>query len=220
MQDFETEEQQIEALKKWWHENSTSLMVGLALGVAAIFGGRYYIDMQRQQSANAGDLYYQVAEHVNNKREAAAMEITDKLITEYKATPYSSMASLLMARYEYEQSRIEEATKQLDWVVKNSGQPELQNIARLRLARVHLASKEYDLAESLLTVNHPAAFDAVFEELKGDIYLAKNQLAEARIAYDKAIAAEGAEASSLLRLKRQDLGNDEVVKADQVEPPA
>jgi len=220
MQDFETEEQQIEALKKWWHENGTSLLLGLALGIAGIFGGRYYINMQAQKSANAGDLYYQVSEHVNKKEEEAAIEAADKLITDYKSTPYASLASLLLAHFEFEQSKMDEATKQLEWVVNNSSLPELQNIARLRLARLHFASKKYDVAESLLSVKHSSAFDAEFEELKGDIYVAKNQLGDARAAYDKAIAAAGADASSMLRLKRQDLGNDEVVNTDKAEPPA
>lgn len=219
MQDFETEEQQIEALKKWWHENGTSLIIGLSLGVAAIFGGRYYINMQETHSANASDLYFQVIEHVSNKSEEAAMTATDKLIIEYKDTPYAALASLLMARYEFELAKIDETSKQLDWVVKNAEQSELQSVARLRLARIHLANSDYDAAENLLNAIHSPAFDAAFEELKGDIYVARNQLAEARVAYDKAIVAYGVNASTMLRLKRQDLGTVDA-NNNQVEPPA
>ncbi len=210
MQDFETEEQQIEALKKWWQENGTSLIVGLGLGVAVLFGGRYYIESQQQTQANAGDLYFSVADSVNNKKEEAAIETTDRLITEYKTTPYASLASLLLARYEFELNHLEEAGKQLQWVVDNAEQPELQNIARLRLARLYFTSKDYDAAQKLLDVKYATAFDAAFEELKGDIYVATSQLAEARLAYDRALAAAGARGSNFLRLKRQDLGSTKV----------
>lgn len=207
MHEYETEEQQVEALKRWWSENGTSLIVGLALGVAAIFGGRYYLNMQKQKSETASNLYYQVAMQVNQKHEEAAIEASDKLFTDYKSTPYASLASLLMARYEYEKSKTDEAVKQLERAIKNAEQPVLQNIARLRLARIQLASKKYDAAENLLAADHAPAFDAAFEELKGDIYIAKNEIDKARAAYDKAIEASAGNASKLLHLKRQDLGN-------------
>lgn len=207
MHEYETEEQQIEALKRWWHENGTSLIIGLALGLAAIFGGRYYLNMKKHNSEVAGDLYYQVAAQVDQKHEEAAIEASDKLFTDYKSTPYASLASLLMARYEYENSKTDEAVKQLNRVIKNSEQPELQNIARLRLVRIQIASKKYDEAERLLAAKHAPAFNAAFEELRGDVYVAKNEIDKARAAYDKAIADSAGNASQLLHLKRQDLGN-------------
>ena len=207
MREYETEEQQIEALKRWWHENGTSLIIGLALGLAGIFGGRYYLNMQKHNSEAAGDLYYQVAAQVNQKHQEAAIEASDKLFTDYKSTPYASLASLLMARYEYEQSKTDEAIKQLNRVIENDDQPVLQNIARLRLARIQIASKKLDAAESLLATKHTPAFDAAFDELRGDLYVAKNEIDKARAAYDKAISASAGNVSELLRLKRQDLGN-------------
>ena len=218
MHEYETEEQQIEALKRWWNENGTSLIIGLALGLAGIFGGRYYLNMQKQKSETAGDLYYQVAAQVNQKHEEAAIEASDKLFTDYKSTPYASLASLLMARYEYEKSKTDEAIKQLNRVIDNAEQPELKDIARLRLARIQIASKNYDAVESLLAEKHAPAFDAVFEELKGDLYVAKNEIDKARAAYDKAIEASAGNASELLHLKRQDLGN--VDATNPVRPPA
>ena len=218
--DYETEEQQIEALKKWWKENGTSLIVGLGLGVAILFGGRYYINMQSQHSANAGDLYFMVAEHINNGNQESALETASKLTGEYKDTPYAALAALIMARYEFEKGNPAEASSQLEWVINNADEIELKDIARLRLARIHLGNAEYDAAETLLGSEHPAAFDAAYEELKGDLFVMRGRLAEARIAYDKAIDAMGNSTSAWLRLKRQDLGNIEFESADPVEPPA
>ncbi len=220
MQDYETEEQQLEALKKWWHENGTSLIVGLGLGVAILFGGRYYINMQSEHRASAGDLYFMVADQVNKNNEQGALETTARLTSEYQDTPYAALAALIMARFEFEQGNPAEATSQLEWVINNAEQIELQNIARLRLARVHLGNAEYDAAEVLLSADHPTAFNAAYEELKGDVYVLRGRLAEARIAYDKAIEAMGNNTSAWLRLKRQDLGNIQPEAADPVAPPA
>jgi predicted negative regulator of RcsB-dependent stress response len=39
---YETEEQQVDAIKKWWHENGTMLIVGAVVGLAGLWGWRYY----------------------------------------------------------------------------------------------------------------------------------------------------------------------------------
>ena len=42
MEVYETEEQQVEAVKKWWKENGVSLIVGVVMGLSAIAGWKYY----------------------------------------------------------------------------------------------------------------------------------------------------------------------------------
>jgi predicted negative regulator of RcsB-dependent stress response len=37
---YTTEDQQVEALKRWWKENAKSILLGVALGLAAVFGWR------------------------------------------------------------------------------------------------------------------------------------------------------------------------------------
>jgi len=39
--EFSTEDEQVEAIKKWWKENGTSLIVGVVLGLSVLFGWRY-----------------------------------------------------------------------------------------------------------------------------------------------------------------------------------
>lgn len=33
-----TEEEQVEALKKWWKENGTAVIVGVVIGISAVVG--------------------------------------------------------------------------------------------------------------------------------------------------------------------------------------
>ena len=37
---YKTEEEQVEAIKKWWNENGKSIIVGIVVGITAIFGWR------------------------------------------------------------------------------------------------------------------------------------------------------------------------------------
>jgi len=98
----------------------------------------------------------------------------------------------------------------LRWASENSTESDVQHVAKLRLARILIAQKKYDEAEAALLIDHPAGFTAGYEELKGDLYVAKGEIAQARVAYDKAINAAGGDASRWLRLKRQDLGSSDL----------
>ena len=52
-----TEEQQIEAFKKWWKENGSSIITGLLLGLAILFGARSWFAYQERSAENASDIY-------------------------------------------------------------------------------------------------------------------------------------------------------------------
>lgn len=207
MNEYETEEQQVEALKRWWKENGTSLIVGLFVGVSGLFGWRYYVDQNNSHAMQASDLYMQVMQSAAlNTVDDKTIDINNKLINEFSDTPYAALSSLALAKSEYEKSNIDAATAQLEIAVKHASNDVIKQIANLRLAKVYIEQSKYDEALALLSLSHAAAYDAQYEELKGDLYLAKGDVALARAAYDKAIDLQGAAASRWLKLKRQNLG--------------
>jgi predicted negative regulator of RcsB-dependent stress response len=149
----------------------------------------------------------------------------DQLRKDYADTPYAELASLAQAKNEYDNGNDEQALSHLDWVIKNAAAPELEHTARLRMARILLAQKKYDEAGAILEKNYPAAYTAAYEELRGDLYIARGDADQARAAYDKAISASASGGNRWLQLKRQDLGESEMGSTEQndaaaVEPPA
>lgn len=207
MSEYETEEQQVEALKKWWKENSTSLFLGLFLGVSGLFGWRYYVDQNNVHAVQASDLYMQVMQStVLNTVDDKIIDINNKLINEYADTPYAALSSLALAKSEYEKDNVDAAATQLELAVKHASDDVIKQIANLRLAKIYIEQSKYDEALALLNLSHAAAYDAQYEELKGDLHMAKGDVAQARSAYDKAIDLQGAAASRWLKLKRQNLG--------------
>lgn len=210
MDEFESEDQQIEAIKKWWKENGASLILGLGIGIAGLLGWREYLAYQTRHSAEASDLYQAVQTQVmNNRLDEAHAGKADLIRTEYADTPYAALASLAQAKVEYEQGDVESALTHLRWASENSSETDVQHVARLRLARILIAQSAYDEAETILVAAYPAGFTAGYEELKGDLYAARGELAQARVAYDKAINAADGSPSRWLILKRQDLGSAE-----------
>ena len=208
MEEFESEDQQIEALKKWWKENGTSLLLGLGIGIAALLGWREYLDYRTTHSAEASDIYLQVQQQAaTSKLDEAYANKANLLRSEYANTPYAAMVSMVQAKNEYEHGDSESALMHLRWAADNSGEIDVQHIAKLRIARILLEQKKFDEAASILQAEHPPGFIAGYEELKGDMHVARGEIAQARAAYDKAINASEAGASQWLQLKRQDLGN-------------
>ena len=211
MEEFESEDQQIEAIKKWWKENAVSLLLGLGIGVGALLGWREYLAYQTDHSAEASDLYQAVQTQVaQNRLDDAHINKADMIRNEYSDTPYAALVSMAQAKYEFEHDNIDSALMHLRWASENSTEPDVQHVANLRLARILIAQKKYDEAETVLLAAHPDAFTAGYEELKGDLYVAKGEIAQARVAYDKAINATDGNASRWLRLKRQDLGSSDL----------
>lgn len=211
MEEFESEDQQIAAIKKWWKENGASLLLGLGIGVGALLGWREYLAYQTNHSAEASDLYQAVQTQVSSNRlDDVHVSKADLIRNDFSDTPYAALVSMSQAKYEYEHGEIESALMHLRWASDNSTETDVQHVAKLRLARILIAQKKYDEAETILLASHPAGFTAGYEELKGDLYLAKGEIAQARVAYDKAINAAGGGASRWLRLKRQDLGSSDL----------
>lgn len=220
MHEFETEEQQIEALKKWWKENSTSLILGVSIGAMALGGWNYYVDSEQSHGEEASDMFMTVMRQVELKTvDSSGMEKANQLVADYADTPYASLSSLALAALEYEKGNVDAAISQLQWVNGHAVEEEVRHVSRLRMAKILLSQKKYDEAEAWLMTEHPKAFDARYEELKGDLYVARGQVAQARVAYDKAIS-QSASASRWLQLKRQDLGPSELEAQTDVEPPA
>lgn len=207
MNEYETEEQQVEALKKWWKENSTSLIVGLFMGASGLFGWRYYVEQNNVHAVQASDLYMQVMQSAAlNTVDDKIIDINNKLINEYADTPYAALSSLALAKSEYEKDNVDAAAAQLELAVKHANDDVIKQIANLRLAKIYIEQSKYDEALALLNLPHATAYDAQYEELKGDLHMAKGDVAQARSAYDKAIELQGAAASRWLKLKRQNLG--------------
>ena len=202
---YETEEQQVEALKKWWQENGRYLIAGVVLGLGILFGWNSWKDHRETQGKAASDLYSQMIGAVESSALEDAMAFEEKLLQDYDGTPYAALGALAMAKIYVEQNNLVEAEAKLRWTMDNSNEQELQEISRLRLAQVLIAAEKYDDALSMLSTELPASYVSLAEELRGDAFRAQGNLDEARAAYDKALLTAGGR-SEYLQLKRDSLG--------------
>ena len=48
MVDYKTEEEQIEAVKRWWNENGRAVVFAVVIGVSGSFGWQFWQDSKQE----------------------------------------------------------------------------------------------------------------------------------------------------------------------------
>lgn len=189
MEGYESEKDQVEAIKNWWKANGKSIIVGVVLGVALVSGGRWWISSQQHRAELASETYEQVLQAIQKGDDAAALEKGGRLLQSAASSNYSALTALVLAKLKADQSDLEGARYYLQWVADHASQASLKDVARLHLARVLLAKGDSAGALQMLNAVDAKAFTLPVQELKGDIFLAMGKRDEARSAYSAAFAA-------------------------------
>ncbi len=221
MATYGSDEEQIEALKRWWSENGTSLLVGIVVVLAVFFGVRQWQASQAANSGEASDLYQQIADlalanmtqTASEESVLAAQAIYASLKLEHPDSIYTRYAALAIARFQVEQNQLDLAAAELQWILDNpdlgmmsEADEELFLTARARLARIKLSQGMAQEALDLVRAVEPGAFASMYAEVEGDALMSLGQTEEARAAYERALETIATGNPVLLQLKLQDLG--------------
>lgn len=216
MAELNTDEEQLEAIKRWWKENGTSLIAGVVIAAAGIFGWKAWEGYQANQAEAASMRYQQLLSlasqpTLEDAALAQAREQVTALNEEHGGTLYADMATLIEARLAVTDGDLAGARDTLSSLIDASERGYLKDLARLRLARLQLAGDEADTALSTLDVIESEALNAQRLALRGDAQLALGQKDEARDAYRDALAAAEASGQPLFgtQLKLDNLGAEE-----------
>jgi predicted negative regulator of RcsB-dependent stress response len=205
MSTYRTEEEQVEAIKKWWKENGRSVVGGIVLGFAIIGGWQGWQGYQRDQGESASMLFDAMRQASRAGVQDQAIENGKRMIGEYGSTAYASFAGLELARLAYERGEKAAARQHLEWVVGNAPDAAIAETARLRLGHVLLDMQDFAALDGVLAQAPLAAFAGEFAALRGDAAVARGDREAAREAYRQALVL-GVEDETLLRMKLVDAG--------------
>jgi predicted negative regulator of RcsB-dependent stress response len=208
--DYANEQEQVEAIKKWLRENGVPIIVGLALGIGAIGGWRYWQAQERARNEVASALFTRAVAASRAQQPAQAEKAAQQIISDYSGTTYASFAALMLAKLAVEKQDLPAAIQQLNWVLEHSDDEALQRLARIRLARVALAQGKPEEAWAQLGDISASPPSAAIAELRGDILLAQGKREEAGKQYLEAFASsepdQQSDETSALALKLDSLG--------------
>jgi len=181
------EQEQVAELKAWWTQHGNRILAVVIAVAAAVVGRQGWRWYEHSQAAQASVLYDTLSKAAQAGDAKALRDAAGTLVESYPRTLYASMGALLAAKFYFERNDLKNAKAQLQWVIEHSPAEDFRDLARLRLAAVLVDEKAYDEALKLLDAPHAPAYDAQYAALKGDVLVAKNQLAEARAAYQAAL---------------------------------
>jgi predicted negative regulator of RcsB-dependent stress response len=210
MSEFRTDEESIELIRNWWKDNGTFLLVGIGVVIAAVIGWQAWQKYQKEQADLASSRFTQYREAVVANSQISSETralLLQQLKEEHSRTGYGALAALLEAKRLVERSELDAASKELDWVVQNGKNPEIVDLAKLRLARVHWAKGDVDQALKDLEGVDSAGYASLIEELRGDLLLAKGDRNGAHAAYVRALDAAKGTPQPLLEIKRDDVAS-------------
>ncbi|MFO1401601.1 MAG: tetratricopeptide repeat protein [Steroidobacteraceae bacterium] len=205
MDDYLSDQEQWERLKRWLKENGPWALAGVAIAALAVAGWRWWGERKEQALLAAAADYQALFATFTRNDLAAAEKQADALVAAHPGTGYADQAELAVARLEIENGQSGAAATRLARVMQQSRDPALALAARLRLARVQLDQGQADAALATLGGAEAGAFAPRFAEVKGDALLAKGDRAGALAAYRAARAAGTAVDTDLLDLKINDL---------------
>lgn len=204
METYQTEEQQVEAIKGFWKENGNAIIGGFAVGLAGFIGYNYYQDNKLNTELATADAFLSVIE-AGEKDAATLITEGEKFIAANSDSAYAALTALALAKEAANDQEWSKVSGYLSTAIEKAPTPEIKALASIRLARVQVQLNELDAALATLSATLPVAFTASVEETKGDIYVKQDKKELARNAYQAAIDADGLTTSPSLQMKLDDL---------------
>ncbi|MGY3688051.1 YfgM family protein [Vibrio coralliilyticus] len=202
MELYDTEEQQVEAIKDWWKENGKAVIFGAVIGLGGLFGWRYYQDSVTAAQEAASESYTKAVQELAAKG-AEGEGAVQSFIDANKETQYAVLAALQLAKVQVEAGSLDEALAQLEWAKTATEDQALISVISFRLARLKAEQGEFDAAVSELAAINDESWAGRVAELRGDILLRKGDAEGAYAAYTEAQQAD--DASQTIQMKLDDL---------------
>lgn len=204
MEIYENENDQVDAIKRFFAENGKALAVGVILGVGALIGWRYWTSHQTESARSASQAYQTVVSSLSADN-AENLSAAEKFAAENKNT-YGALASMELAQQFVDQNQLDKAVTQLQQGLAAASDENLKAVISLRLARVQVQLKQADTALQTLDTVKGEGWAAIVADLRGEALLSKGDKKGARSAWEAGVNSKASPAlSEMLQMKINNL---------------
>lgn len=191
MADHLEDDEQVEALKRWWDENGKSTMAAVVLAVAGTVGWQQYQGWSVERAEQASDLWGTLETLLvedSSRDVAEAREVAAILKADHESSIYARFAALRVAALDVEAGDPEAAEGELRWALGREGaNSELGQLIQLRLARV-LADRGDEASALAILDAGSEAYPVAYATARGDIHFSLGRDQQALEAYLEARA--------------------------------
>ena len=213
-----TEEESIEAIKKWWDENGKQLLVAVIVVLGGYGGWSLWQNTELAASELASDLYEEIleislleaGESPTEQERNDIVRIANELMESHSDSVYAQYGALFASQQHVIGNDLDAAEDALGWILENPQtsifDDEDQGLVltvTLRLARIVLSRGDAERALGIVNNVIPGSFEAGYAELRGDIYYALGRNVDARESY--VAAQQAGSVSEVLQLKLSEL---------------
>lgn len=202
------EHEQGERVRTWLRNNGSSLISGIAIGLALLFGWQWWqgrADVSRHEAAAEYHAFTTAIEAGEDDKAAAHATV---LREQYPELPFAALAALQRASSLHAAGKSADALAVLAEVSGEKVDPALVALAKVRAARILVGDGKPEDALAKLDAAAEQAYPAIAAEIRGDAELALGRRDAARAAYEKALASldVAAPTRAMLELKLTDAG--------------
>lgn len=204
---YTSEKEQIDMIRGWFKKYGMSIVSGVLIALILTFGWRLWQQHEVKSAQQASALYEQLLVAQTTPQNPQTMQIADTLMNNYARTPYASLAGLQIANNAVQQGNLDLAAQKLQWVSAHASVKSIQQIAKIREARVLIAQNKSQQALQLLANISDQVYIAEINAVRGDAYAALGKKTDAQMAYQEALSAlpEGAALRSFVQMKLANL---------------
>ena len=185
-EEYQTEEEQIDAIKRWWKENGKSIILGFVLGIGGIGGFKYWQANVAEQ-AKIASMHFEEIVALSAKDKKEFVDKVMEVKNQHSGKSYADLTAFVAAKKLVDTKNYEEAKQQLEWIIENSSHDSFVHLATIRLVKVLLQLNENTEALTLLNNSKPDGFESIYAELKGDVYSALRIYTKAKVEYQIAL---------------------------------
>ena len=210
------EHEQSERVRSWLSQNGTSLLTGILMGLALVFGWQWWQGRGDRHRDEASGQYETLGAALEAKDAAKVKVLAGQINEKFGDTGYATLAALRQAAFLHESGKSADALALLRATRAKETDASLLEIIDIRIARLLLIDGKADEAAKALAKLSNPNFVHVVDELRGDIAIARGQRDEARKNYESALGRldQAAPTRPLLELKLIDAGGQPPAKPE------
>lgn len=206
-------QEQDERAKQWLKDNGMAIVIGISLGLAAVYGYNNYQAKQVTNAEQASSIYETVLGLVNDSELADIDSQVMRLKQGHSDSSYAAKGALLRAR-QLSVSDLDTALEELAWVVSNAQEYGLKHTALIRQAKILISQGKLEEAKAIALTQPYQGFDSFYQEILGDIAVKQGEFSNADDFYQSALDTLGEADRSyvaVLTLKKDHLPIDSAV---------
>ncbi|WP_272687235.1 YfgM family protein [Providencia sp. PROV149] len=200
MEVYTTENEQVDAIKRFFANNGVALIIGLVVGIGAVLGWNYWQSHKSNVLQESAQKFENVSTQLHSSS-AQGIEAAQKFAAETNDV-YSAMIGLELAQVAVDKGDLALAEKSLSDALTKAKTDDMLDLINFRLARVQLAQGKADAAIASVGNIKAKSWQAAAQDIRGDALLHKGDNAGAKAAYTQGLESDGSQAiRSLLTLK-------------------